>query len=142
MAKDFDFDSRLDANIHFADWKLSTVFISDDSRFPWLILVPRRSGVREIHDLADQDQQTLMSEMMLASKAIVRAFQPDKINIGALGNVVEQLHIHVLGRRQDDPLWPDPVWGPGEREPHHREPYTAEERSRVVKSLDKALQRG
>lgn len=142
MTEAFEIDHRLAANIHFADWELSTVFIADDSRFPWLILVPRRGGVREIHDLATADQQSLMSEMMRASKAITRAFQPDKINIGALGHMVPQLHIHVIGRRQDDPVWPDPVWGVGEREPHQREPYTSVERGRAAEALEAALRRG
>ena len=141
MSDKFEIDHRLAANIHFADWELSTVFLANDSRFPWLILVPRRGGVRELHDLAADDQQTLMTEMMRASKTLVRAFQPDKVNIGALGHMVPQLHIHVLGRRQDDPLWPDPVWGPGEREPHKKEPYTAEQRDKALQDLATALSR-
>lgn len=142
MTFEFDFDPRLAANIHFVDWELSTVFLVDDSRFPWLVLVPRRGGIREIHDLANDDQTTLMTEITRASKTLTRAFQPDKINIGAIGNMVPQLHIHVLGRRDGDPLWPDPVWGPGEREPHAKQPYTGQAKTDALGALEKALKRG
>lgn len=142
MTAEFDFDPRLAANIRFQDWELSTVFLRDDRRFPWLILVPRRGNVREIHDLAPADQIILMNETTRASKTILRAFQPDKINIGAIGHVVAQLHIHVLGRREDDALWPDPVWGPGERAPHKPEPYSEAGKASVIDELEKALARG
>ncbi|MDA0239338.1 MAG: HIT family protein [Proteobacteria bacterium] len=142
MTSEFEFDSRLAANIHFADWDLSTVFLVDDSRFPWLVLVPRRGGIREIHDLSNEDQTTLMAEITRASKTLTRAFQPEKINIGAIGNMVPQLHIHVLGRREGDPLWPDPVWGPGEREPHVKQPYSDPEKAKTIAALEAALNRG
>ena len=87
------------------------------------MLVPRVPNVTEIYELTDGDQATLMSETVRASRAIKAAFSPDKINVGALGHHVPQLHVHVIGRGRSDPVWPDPVWGPGEREPHAPVPY-------------------
>jgi diadenosine tetraphosphate (Ap4A) HIT family hydrolase len=89
-----------------------------DVRFPWLILVPRVAGARELEDLAAADRTRLMDEIVLAGHA-VRAIGEAlgrpvaKLNIGALGNITPQLHVHVVGRRPDDPAWPGPVWGAG-----------------------------
>lgn len=112
-------DPAFDAGSVFAvDWPLCHVRLQDDARFPWLILIPRIEGVTEIEQLQVPDRATLMEETMRAG-ALVRRLaeatgQPiDKLNIAALGNVTEQLHVHVVGRRRDDPVWPDPVWGRG-----------------------------
>ena len=93
---------------------LCLVLLMKDSRFPWLILVPEREGVREIHDLAPADRAVLIEEIAQASLILERLFQPYKMNVGALGNVVPQLHVHVVARTQGDPAWPGPVWGSGE----------------------------
>ena len=98
------------------DWPLSRVLLMNDCRFPWLILVPRRAGVRELHQLQPRDRLQAMEEIARASKALTKGFQPDKVNVGMLGNVVEQLHIHVLARWKSDPVWPGPVWGRGKPE--------------------------
>lgn len=92
---------------------LSLVLLLDDARFPWLVLVPRRARIGEIHQLAAADRALLMDELVLASRAMEALFQPDKLNIGALGNIVPQLHVHVIGRRRDDAAWPGPAWGSG-----------------------------
>ena len=88
-----------------------------DARYPWIVLIPRQPGLREIEDLSPADRVALMDEIVRAGVA-VRALgrQVDKLNVGALGNVTPQLHIHVIGRRVGDPAWPGPVWGhsPGE----------------------------
>ena len=90
-----------------------------DARFPWIVLIPRRPGAKEIEHLSAADRANLMEEAMLAGAA-VRAIgsalgRPvEKLNLGALGNVTPQLHMHVVGRRADDAAWPDPVWGRGE----------------------------
>lgn len=94
-----------------ADLALCRVLLMDDARWPWLILVPRRAGVRELVDLSPADQQALTGEIARASRTLQTLFSPDKLNVAALGNVVEQLHIHVIARFRDDPAWPDPVWG-------------------------------
>jgi diadenosine tetraphosphate (Ap4A) HIT family hydrolase len=95
---------------------LSEVRLQLDARFPWLILIPRIEGAREIEDLTPADRARLMEEIILAGHA-VRAIGEAlgrpvaKLNVGALGNIVPQLHVHVVGRRPDDAAWPGPVWG-------------------------------
>lgn len=112
-------DPAFDAGSVFAvDWPLCHVRLQDDARFPWLILIPRVEGVTEIEQLPVRDRAALMEETMRAGALVRRladaAGQPiDKLNIAALGNVTAQLHVHVVGRRHDDPVWPDPVWGRG-----------------------------
>jgi diadenosine tetraphosphate (Ap4A) HIT family hydrolase len=100
------------------DLPLCRVLLMDDARFPWLILVPRVADAVEIVDLPEADQVTLIREIGAASRA-VRAVAPcDKLNVGALGNIVTQLHIHVVGRVVGDPAWPGPVWGSGPARPY------------------------
>lgn len=108
-------------SIAVADWPLCQVRLQDDARFPWLILIPRRTGLTELDQLKLSDLNLLMSEVLRAGDA-VRALgrmidRPvEKLNVAALGNVTAQLHVHVIGRRSDDPVWPDPVWGRGSAE--------------------------
>ncbi|WP_296814854.1 HIT domain-containing protein [Brevundimonas sp.] len=106
-------------SINVCDLGLCQVRLQDDARFPWLILIPRVAGAVELVDLGRKDQGRLMGEIAQASEA-VRALgahlgRPvEKLNVAAIGNVTAQLHVHVVGRRRDDGLWPDPVWGRGE----------------------------
>ena len=94
-----------------ADWPLCRVFLYNDSRYHWGLLVPRRPGVVEIADLTAEDQAQLMKEIVKLS-GLVRALPGvEKLNVGALGNMVPQLHVHVIGRFKGDPAWPGPVWG-------------------------------
>ena len=93
------------------DLPLCRVLLMDDARWPWLILVPRRAGVRELIDLSPAAQQALTGEIARASRTLQTLFSPDKLNVAALGNVVEQLHVHVIARWRGDPAWPAPVWG-------------------------------
>ena len=105
-------DPRLDADtLAIADWPLCRVRLMNDARYPWLILIPRRVGCAEILDLAIAERQMLMEEIARASETLRIWPGVEKINIGALGNVVNQLHIHALGRSRNDPAWPGPVWG-------------------------------
>jgi diadenosine tetraphosphate (Ap4A) HIT family hydrolase len=92
-----------------------------DRRFPWLILVPEREGVREILELPPADRSALIEEIAQASGALMRLFLPDKLNVGALGNLVPQLHVHVVARFTTDPAWPGPVWGSGPAIPYGRD---------------------
>jgi diadenosine tetraphosphate (Ap4A) HIT family hydrolase len=92
------------------DLALSRVLAMNDASFPWLILVPRRVGVSEIFDLG-ADQAVLFGEVSLASRALKEVTRCDKLNVAAIGNVVPQLHVHIVARRKDDTLWPKPVWG-------------------------------
>jgi diadenosine tetraphosphate (Ap4A) HIT family hydrolase len=115
----FTLDPRLETDtMPVGDLPLSSVLLMDDARFPWLILVPRRTGVSEITDLTEEDAQLLTSEIRLATRVMLDLSKPDKVNVGALGNVVPQLHVHVVGRFRSDPAWPGPVWGHGTRTPY------------------------
>lgn len=107
----------------------------NDRRWPWLILVPRREAV-EIHELERKDRIFLTEEAAEIGACLKRMTGATKINIGALGNLVPQLHLHVVARREDDPAWPGPVWGFGEREPYPSgagEAFAARIRDAVVR---------
>lgn len=122
MNTDFTLDSRLAADtVPVGDLALCSVLLMDDARFPWLILVPQRAGASEITDLSAADAEALMDEMRIATRVMLELAKPDKVNVAALGNVVPQLHVHVIGRFLSDPAWPKPVWGIGEAKPypHH-----------------------
>lgn len=99
-------------------WPLCRVLLMNDRRFLWLILVPERESVREIHELPAAGRAALIEEIAQASQALVRLVQPDKLNVGALGNIVPQLHVHVIARFVADPAWPGPVWGSGAAVPY------------------------
>jgi diadenosine tetraphosphate (Ap4A) HIT family hydrolase len=102
--------------VEVARLPLCRVLLMTDRRFPWLILAPEREGVREIHELTPADRAALIEEIARAGQALSRLFRPDKLNVGALGNVVPQLHVHVVARFDGDPAWPGPVWGSGAAE--------------------------
>ena len=109
---DFVLDPRLAADTAFiADGPLSQVRLMDDTRFPWLVLVPRVADVRELVDLDAAQRHQLTDEIDIAARVLRDAFHPHKLNVAALGNMVPQLHVHVIAREQDDPAWPAPVWG-------------------------------
>ena len=93
------------------DLPLSRVLVMNDANFPWLILVPRRANISEIIDLADHEQATLMIEIGCIATALKGLTGCDKLNIAAIGNLVPQLHVHVVARRRGDVAWPKPVWG-------------------------------
>jgi diadenosine tetraphosphate (Ap4A) HIT family hydrolase len=116
------------------DLALSRVLAMNDANFPWLILVPRRAGVSEIFDLG-AEQAMLLDEVSLVSRALKDVTQCDKLNVAAIGNVVPQLHVHIVARRKDDSLWPKPVWGaapPRAYEPAALERFTAVIRGRIA----------
>jgi len=85
--------------------------LMDDANYPWLVLVPRIAGAREMIDLDADQRRQLTDEIDIAARLLRTVCQPYKLNIAALGNMVEQLHVHVIGREQEDPAWPAPVWG-------------------------------
>ena len=118
MDASFALDPRLaEGSLPVADWPLCHVRLKDDRRFPWLLLVPRRPGLVEITDLDPADSRALCEETLRATRLLVGLERPDKTNVATIGNVVAQLHVHVIGRWRSDPLWPDPVWGRGTAEP-------------------------
>jgi len=130
----FELDPRLAHDTVFiADWPLCRVLLMDDARFPWLVLVPRRVGLVELDDLDETDNTRLVHEIRRAMKTLRGVIECDKINVGALGNIVRQLHVHVVARREGDAAWPGPVWGHG---PAQR--YTQEARDGLIARLRSA----
>lgn len=90
---------------------LSRLLLMNDAAWPWLILVPEVADIKEIHELDASQRAQLMEEIAMVSERLAQLFAPDKINVAALGNMVPQLHVHVIARFKDDPAWPKPVWG-------------------------------
>lgn len=112
MAEDFALDPALVKDTHrVMDWPLCRVLLMDEANYPWLILVPRRPSLRDLDELNDADRVQAAVEIAAASRGLKAALAAHKMNIAALGNVVAQLHIHVIARFRDDAAWPKPVWG-------------------------------
>ena len=131
----FEMDPRLSNDtIALTDWGLSSVALMNDARYPWLVLIPRRQALYEWIDLPEYDQQTLMIEINRAAQVLRKEFQPHKINIASLGNIVPQLHVHIVARFKHDAVWPYPVWAAGEREP-----YSPELQRQRIEALRAAL---
>lgn len=108
----FALDARLAADTHHVgQLSLCRVLLMNDANHPWLILVPEREGVRELFQLGEHDQQQLMREVTRVADVLCRMVGADKMNVAALGNVVAQLHVHVIARFVSDAAWPSPVWG-------------------------------
>ena len=121
-----------------ADWPLSRVLLMNDKRYPWIVLVPRRADITELFDLDEAARVTLTSEtsrvgVKLKTWAKARG-GCDKINVGMIGNIVSQLHVHIVARTKTDAAWPAPVWGKGVAVP-----YTAAELAQTITALRDAL---
>lgn len=101
-----------------AQFELSELRLMDDANHPWLILVPRVDGAVELIDLDDAQQALLTREIARTSRALQSAFAPHKLNVAALGNLVPQLHVHVIARYREDIAWPRPVWGMATAQPY------------------------
>ncbi|MEE4246832.1 MAG: HIT family protein [Kangiellaceae bacterium] len=132
----FKLDDRLNKDCSLvADLGLSQLLLMDDANYPWLILVPRVDNISEMYELTPEHQQTLWTETAYISKLMKSLFNPTKINIGALGNIVRQLHVHIIARNEDDVAWPGPVWGA-----QPAKPYDANERRDLIKQITSSLQ--
>lgn len=108
----FELHDRLAADtVELFDWPLCRVLLMNDANYPWLVLVPRRRGVTELHELDSGDRLQLMEEAAEAARRLQNATRARKMNVAALGNVVPQLHLHVIARFDTDAAWPKPVWG-------------------------------
>lgn len=107
--------------IELADWPLCKVLLLNDSQYPWFILVPKQNDLKEIIDLSEQDQIVFIKESAILSKLIQEVFNPDKLNVAAIGNMVPQLHIHHIARFKNDVAWPAPVWGKFPAKPYSNE---------------------
>ena len=111
-AAGWSLDPQLESDtVELGNLPLSRVLLINDANYPWLLLVPRRRGIVEIVELDEIEQSQLMGEIMQASRALKVVSACDKINIAALGNVVPQLHVHIIARSRSDAAWPKPVWG-------------------------------
>ena len=110
------------------------LLLMKDARYPWLILVPEQEGLRELHDLSDDQFSSVTQIIKQTSLRLQTLTEALKINVAALGNMVPQLHIHIIARREDDASWPGPVWGVGTAEP-----YTEDELSVLVATLEASL---
>ncbi len=119
MNTTFTLDARLAADsVPVIELPLCSVRLMNDARFAWLLLVPRRADMSEIHELDRTDQDQLWREIRFASAALRDVAPCDKLNLGALGNIVRQLHVHIVARVAGDAAWPGPVWGSGAAQPY------------------------
>ena len=115
MSNAFELDTRLAADsVLIADGPLSQIRLMNDARFPWVVLVPRVAGASEWIDLDGNQQRLLLAEINQISRHLKQKPGVTKLNIGALGNIVKQLHVHIVGRHENDAAWPGPVWGSGQ----------------------------
>jgi diadenosine tetraphosphate (Ap4A) HIT family hydrolase len=131
----FNLDPRLTSDtLPVSDLPISIVRLMNDARFPWVVLVPRRSGASEILDLSSEDRHQLFNEIVQVSSAVKMICTPKKLNVATIGNIVPQLHVHVVARNEGDAAWPRPVWGVGTAEP-----YTQADADAFVTSLKRAL---
>lgn len=131
----FSIDERLERGKFFVkNLPLCRVFLQDDSRFSWLVLVPCVPGVTEIYQLEPKQQHVLIEEISLVSKILQDYVEADKINVAALGNVVPQLHIHIVARFKTDLAWPDPAIGL-----KGGIPYNVEEKDQMINGLNRLL---
>ncbi len=114
----FYLDERLAADsLPLCQTEMSLLRVSRDARFPWLILIPQRDGLADLVDLLPDDEARVMAEVRAASLALRQATTCDKLNVASLGNMVRQLHVHIVARFEGDAAWPGPIWGVGEAEP-------------------------
>ena len=130
MTKLFVLDQRLqnDGEI-IGELPLSKIILVNNKLFPWVILIPKRSNAKEIIDLNLEDRILLMKEISFVAQIMQDLFKPDKLNIAALGNIVEQLHVHVITRYKNDKAWPNPVFG------GDKEEYSIEEYQKIIKNI-------
>ncbi|WP_117192913.1 HIT domain-containing protein [Rhizobium terrae] len=116
---EFELDGRIDRDSSLVKkLDLCQLRIQNDSRWPWLVMVPERAGMMEIFDLSPADQARLLAEVTSVGAALKQATGATKINIAAIGNIVRQLHVHVIARFEGDANWPGPVWGFGQAVPY------------------------
>ncbi len=128
----FSLHPQLAADTHLiGDLLACRALLMNNSRFPWVILVPRKDGLRELFDLSAEDYTAVMAEVRMVSKAFASETRADKMNIAALGNMVPQLHLHIIARYKTDAAWPNPVWNSGSA----ATPYHASELSEKLAQL-------
>lgn len=135
MESSFSLDPRLEeSSILITTLSLSQIRLSLNATWPWIILIPRRANISEISDLCAADAHLLMNEICYCSQKLTSCVPCDKINVAALGNIVSQLHVHIVARRINDAQWPHPIWG----SPHHST-YTAAQQTDMIALLQQIL---
>lgn len=131
----FELHPRLVADTTFiADWPVNRVLLMNDANYPWLIMVPRIDGLRDFHEVPGKRESAFLSEINLASRTLQQVTDATKMNTAALGNMVPQLHVHVIARFETDLAWPDPVWGK-----HVAVPYGEGEAMELIERFLKAV---
>lgn len=132
----FEIDERIHASSFWlGDWALSSVYLKNDANFPWAILVPRENAIQEIYQLSEEQRCMLINEVAALSEIIQDVFKPDKLNVGALGNMVSQLHVHVVARFKTDTMWPYGVW----QAAAVSVPYTPQKMTEISKKLSQKI---
>ena len=132
---DFVLDPRLENDsVFLTDLKLSQVRLHKNGAWPWVMLIPKRPDTIEILDLSGEDQDTLWDEILFVSNIMKRIFKPKKLNVANLGNVVPQLHVHVVARFEGDGGWPGPIWNSGVKRD-----YELTEAEKLIKQLQSAF---
>lgn len=131
----FVLDQRLvQDTMPVGDFPLCRLLLSNDAQYPWFILVPRRTAITEMFQLSETEQLQLWKETTALSSTLQHVFVADKMNVAALGNVVSQLHMHVIVRHKDDVAWPAPVWGK-----YPAVPYSAQQSSDIIARVKAAF---
>ena len=134
MSENFILDSRLENDgAIIVELNLCKLILVNNSLFPWIILVPKRNMLKEIIDLNEEDRPLLMEEINYISKVMKDLFNPDKLNVASLGNIVEQLHVHIIVRFKNDQAWPAPVFGKGKLN------YDAKEYEEIIDKIQHKL---
>lgn len=131
----FQLDKKLEQDCYFVtELSFSRLLLMNDQQYPWLILVPRVESAQELYELTFEQQQALWTEIADTSKLLKQLFSPIKLNIGALGNIVRQLHVHIIARFEQDNAWPGPVWGA-----HKPVTYSETDASALIEKIKQAL---
>lgn len=127
---DFELHPKLKSKAHIAELPLCLVLLQDEAHYPWLLLVPKRNNISKIMDLTLEDQLQLTVEMDLVQKVLWKLFTLKQLNVAAIGNKVPQLHVHIIGRKEEDPAWPGTVW-----DHPAKKAYEPEEKENLIKKL-------
>lgn len=130
-------DERINSTcFNLGDGPLSRVFLKNDQTYPWFILVPRKEGIVELFQLAHSDRLIFMEEINQLTLLVHQYFKPEKLNVGALGNIVSQFHFHVVARNAHDPLWPHAIW----QAAHQSVPYNQEQLNTLLPNLSQHIE--
>lgn len=117
-------------SVVLGEFPLCLLLLIKDAQYPWCVLVPKKDNIRETFELSETDQKQLMKESSILGQGLMSAFNGDKLNVAALGNMVPQLHVHHIVRFKSDPAWPAPVWGQ-----HPMQDYTPEQLNAVIQKI-------